>query len=214
MSSLERNSSTGSQYDKTMQSSLGHKSDYHSIDNASGNIPEVLHLENHSLQSDSTDNSTQSFSGASREMNSQTLAKIDSQDIIPLGRKHDFGKEGFGSTRTLIPITEWEGYVEGIFEDEFSVKMVNVRSKSPLPADEATFHKDQVSKHDRQLLREGAIVRWVIGRERLSTGQVRNVSELYFRRLPAHTEKDYRRAYAKAGHLLEGINWDNETERR
>ena len=90
--------------------------------------------------------------------------------------------------------------------------MINVRSKALLPEDQATFSRDDVSEYDRQLLREGAIVRWVIGRERLPTGQVRKVSELYFRRLPAHSEADYLRAYRKASMLLATVNWEDDTK--
>ena len=114
--------------------------------------------------------------------------------------------------RTLTPTAEWEGYVESISEGKFFVKMVNVRSNSPLPTDQATFSKDDISEHDQQLLKEGAIVRWIIGRERLPTGQIRKVSEIHFRRLPAFRMEDYRQALDKANVLLEEIVWDNDSQ--
>ena len=143
---------------------------------------------------------------------SQTVDRIDPKKVVPPVNNRVLDNETARPKRTLIPTAEWEGYVESITENEFSVRMMDVRSKSPLPVDQATFSKDDVSEYDRKLLVEGAIVRWIIGRERLPTGQVRNVSELHFRRLPAHSEKDYKRAHEKACSLLEAIIWDNEAE--
>ncbi len=114
--------------------------------------------------------------------------------------------------RTLTPTAEWEGYIESIGDEEFFVKMVNVLSKSPLPTDQATFSKDDISEQDQKLLKEGAIVRWIIGRERLPTGQVRKVSEIHFRRLPAYRKEDYRQALVKANSLLEEIVWDDDSQ--
>ncbi len=143
---------------------------------------------------------------------SYTFQQISAQAVVPKVGDHSLDQVQARQKRRLMPVTEWEGYIESIDEEEFSLRMVNVRSKSALPVDQATFSKDEVSEYDRSLLREGAIVRWVIGRERLPTGQIRNVSELYFRRLPANSEMDYRRAYKKAGDLLDLIVWENEAE--
>ncbi len=74
------------------------------------------------------------------------------------------------------------------------------------------FSIDDISDYDRELLKEGAIVRWIIGYERLRSGTVRKVSELYFRRLPAHTKAEYEKAYRKAEALVDGIDWESEAE--
>jgi len=140
--------------------------------------------------------------------------KINAQEVVPKVDNYSLDQVRAKQKRTLIPVTEWEGYIESVDEEEFSVRMVNVRSKSVLPVDQATFSKNEVSEYDRSLLRKGAIVRWIIGRERLPTGKIRNVSELYFRRLPAYSEKDYRRAYEKVGTFLDLIVWENEAESR
>ena len=143
---------------------------------------------------------------------SQTVDKVDVEQVLLPIDSRNLDQEKARLRRTLTPTAEWEGYIDNITGDEFLVKMVNVRSKSRLPADQATFSNDDVSEYDRQLLKEGAIVRWVIGRERLPTGQVRKVSELYFRRLPAHSEEDYRRAYGRANSLLESVVWQDDAE--
>ena len=139
---------------------------------------------------------------------SQTADDFDIEHILPPILDRVFQLHHVQPKPTLTPTAEWEGYVESISDEEFFVVMTNVRSNSSLPTDQAVFSKDDINEHERSLLREGAIVRWIIGRERLPTGQVRKVSELYFRRLPAHTEADYSRAYHKAKSLLEEIVWD------
>ncbi len=132
--------------------------------------------------------------------------RIKLRDVVPpIGFSHMHPKW----TRTMTSTAEWEGYVESISEDEFCVKMVDVRSKVSLPTDQAVFSKDDISEYDRQNLKVGAIIRWVIGRERLLSGQIRKVSEIHFRQLPIHTKADYDRALNKAKALLDEVVWDD-----
>ena len=114
--------------------------------------------------------------------------------------------------KSLTPVSEWEGFVESIDEDEFTLRLVNVRSGDVLADEEAVFPKSELSSHQRARLEIGAIVRWVVGLERLATDQRRRVSELHFRRLPAHTKRDYKRATQAAGRLIAEINWDESTK--
>ena len=139
---------------------------------------------------------------------SQTADDFDVEDIVPPLQDSILQTHNLQPKPTLTPTAEWEGYVESINDEEFFLVMTNVRSNSSLPTDQAMFSIADINEHERPLLREGAIVRWIIGRERLPTGQVRKVSELYFRRLPAHTEAGYLRAYQKAKSLLEEVVWD------
>ena len=143
---------------------------------------------------------------------SQTADNIPVEHIVPPMHHAGIGPYQVQRTPTLTPTAEWEGHVESIGEDDFVVVMSNVRSKSTLPTDQAVFSKDDISEHQRPLLREGAIVRWIIGRERLPSGQIRKIAELYFRRLPAHTADDYNRAFHKAQSLLEEVLWDDEAQ--
>lgn len=92
--------------------------------------------------------------------------------------------------------------------------MINVRSKSPLPSQQAIFSKNDISEHDRQLLKVRAIVRWIIGRERWPTGQLRKLSKLYFRRYPVFSKAEYIQALNMANELLEGINWVDGSQRK
>lgn len=141
-----------------------------------------------------------------------TVDQLSAKMKISNAKVDSSGQAKAKPSRSLLSLIEWEGYIDSIDEKEFSVRMVNIRSKSPLPVDLATFSKDDISEYDRKLLRVGAIVRWIIGRERLPTGQIRNVAELYFRKLPAHSKKDYRRACEKAEALLGKINWENASK--
>ncbi|MYB34107.1 MAG: hypothetical protein F4X92_03060 [Gammaproteobacteria bacterium] len=187
--------------------------DDYDIRKASSSVLDIIHSESHAWQSHSGTGSFAQFppSALPREAG-QAVGRTGTEKIVPLVNGVFTNKPMAKPGRTLIPITEWEGYVDGISDDKFSVKVVNIRSKSSVPVDEVTFDKDEISEYDRPLLKEGAIVRWIIGRERLDTGQVRNVSELHFRRLPAHSKEDYKRAHEEASALLKGINWDNEAE--
>ena len=148
------------------------------------------------------------FTPESVDSASQTAGKLNFENIVPPIHDRVFEPHHVQPKPTLTPTEEWEGYVESIDKNEFFVVLTNVRSKSSLPTDQAVFSKDDINEHERPLLKEGAIVRWIIGREHLPTGQIRKVSELYFRRLPAHTKADYDRAYHKAKSLLEEVVWD------
>ena len=92
--------------------------------------------------------------------------------------------------------------------------MVDMKSKTLLPTDMAIFSKDDVNEDDKYLLREGALIRFIIGRERLSSSQVRTVSELHFQRLPLHSEEDYKKALAKVKYLIASIKLNNHIENR
>ena len=122
------------------------------------------------------------------------------------------GHSRHAERRTLSPLGEWEGFVEKIEDDGFVVRMVDVKSKTSLPEELARFSKSEVADHQKERLRVGAIVRWVVGLEKLPTGQRRRVSELHFRRLPAYTRRDLQRATQKAMELVEGIVWDDSTQ--
>ena len=154
----------------------------------------------------------QNFTSESAHAVSQTADNIAIERIVPPTHYAGFEPYQTQRTPTLTPTAEWEGHVESIGEEDFFVVMTNVRSKSSLPTDQAVFSKDDIGEHQRPLLREGAIVRWIIGRERLPSGQIRKISELYFRRLPAHTKEDYNRALHKAKSLLEEVIWDVDAQ--
>lgn len=145
---------------------------------------------------------------------SQAIKPIDQSKILSLvENKQQLNQNSQKlNLRSLTPIAEWEGYIHEVKGNEFFVKMVNINTKQSIPEDLATFSVNDVSEHDLKLLNKGAYVRFILGRERLPSGEIRNVSQLFFRRLPAHSRKDFDRAKQKAKDLLDSINWINETK--
>ena len=156
------------------------------------------------------DNSLEGSSVLATETTSMADTAID--DVVAPLSARQLGDQFSRNTRSLNPISEWEGYVESIEEGVFLVRMVNIRSKSQLPEDEATFQINELSDYQRQHLEVGAIVRWVIGMERLPSDQRRKVSELHFRRLPAHSNKEYQTALTQAKEIINAITWDDASE--
>lgn len=134
-------------------------------------------------------------------------ARID--DVVAPFSRRQRGLMPVQAQRSLTPISEWEGYVESIDGELFTVRLVNTRSGDTLPDEEAEFSTSELSGDQRKSLEVGAIVRWVVGLERLVTDQRRRVSELHFRRLPAHTKRDYTRAFERARSLISEIEWDD-----
>lgn len=153
------------------------------------------------------DNSFEDSSVVSNKTTSIADTAIDAV-VAPLSARR-LGDQFSKNTRSLNPISEWEGYIESIEENVFLVRMVNIRSKSQLPEDEATFQINELSDYQRQHLEVGAIVRWVIGMERLPSDQRRKVSELHFRRLPAHSNREYQTALTQAKEIINAITWDD-----
>ena len=156
------------------------------------------------------DNSSEYSSGLANRTTRTVDNAID--DSVASFSARQLGDEFSRNTRSLNPISEWEGYIESIDENVFLVRMVNIRSKSQLPEDEATFQVSELSEYQRQHLEVGAIVRWVIGMERLPSDQRRKVSELHFRRLPAHSNREYQTALTQAKEMINAITWDDASE--
>ena len=147
---------------------------------------------------------------------SQTIRQTDQNKILSLVEREPQSNQNTRkfNLRSLTPIAEWEGYIDQVKGNEFFVKMVNINTNKSVPEDLATFSVSDVSEHDLKLLKKGAYVRFILGRERFPSGEIRNVSQLFFRRLPAHSKKDFDRANRKAKDLLDSINWIDETKTR
>lgn len=112
-------------------------------------------------------------------------------------------------TRSLSPLMEWEGSVEGIEGDEFFARLTNVTTGEHLPTEEARFPVSELNEVQRDNLEVGAIFRWVIGLQRLPNGNKQRVSELFFRRLPAHSEKEINATVESIGPQLDAQEWDD-----
>jgi hypothetical protein len=108
---------------------------------------------------------------------------------------------------SLEPLQEWEGYVSEIGEETFTARLLDITLDGKYEEEIADFPISDLSDADRELLKPGAVFRWVIGYQRSIGGTKRRVSQLTFRRLPAWTKKDLSDAARKAGHLSQSIEW-------
>ncbi len=115
--------------------------------------------------------------------------------------------------RSLTPLMEWEGSVEAIESDEFVARLLNVTTGELLPTEEASFPLSELNDIQRDNLEVGAIFRWVIGLQRLPNGNKQRVSELFFRRLPAHSEREINAAVVSKGMQLDALDWDDAPSR-
>ena len=115
--------------------------------------------------------------------------------------------------RSLNPLMEWEGSVEGIEGDVFVARLCNVTTGELLPTEEARFPVSDLNDIQRENLEVGAIFRWVIGLQRLPNGNKQRVSELFFRRLPAHSEDEISATIESVGMQLDAQEWDDTPSR-
>ena len=94
----------------------------------------------------------------------------------------------------LIALNEWEGVVASIDQTNgtFVAHLEDQSSKSPVEV--AEFPLDDVRSDDLPLLREGAVFRWVVGKRENMFGGVERTSTVTFRRLPAYSVADLKRA--------------------
>ncbi|MCP4192804.1 MAG: hypothetical protein GY768_19495 [Planctomycetaceae bacterium] len=130
--------------------------------------------------------------------------------VVPFSRRRSPAIRA-ADVRIFSPIVEWEGYVESIDDNHFYGKLIDIRSNNELPQDEARFSKNELSDFQLQNLNVGAVFRWVVGLERLPSGQRRRVSEVYFRRLPAHSNRELKTTLERARAFTEAINWDESS---
>ena len=78
-----------------------------------------------------------------------------------------------------------------------------------MPTEEASFSFSELNEIQRDNVEVGAIFRWVIGMQRLPNGNKQRVSELYFRRLPVHSEKEIMETLDSIRAQLESQEWDD-----
>lgn len=141
------------------------------------------------------------------------VGKID-QVVAPLSKRIPQALSADQNVRSLNPLMEWEGSVEKIDQNGFTARLTNVLTGEELPTEEAVFSLSELNDVNRENLKIGAIFRWIIGLQRLPNGNRQRVSELYFRRLPAHTEKEIERSINEARAIVESIQWDDSPASR
>ena len=107
-----------------------------------------------------------------------------------------------GSGPTLQIRQLWEGTVIDVRDGQFVATLSDKTSPSN-PDEQAVFECSEISFDDRHLVGPGSVFYWAIGTESTPAGQLRNVSSIEFRRVPAWTRSALQRAENRVSHLKE-----------
>lgn len=101
---------------------------------------------------------------------------------------------------------EFEGMVVSLdtASSTFIARLTDLTAETP--EEEAEIAFEEISPDDRPLIVPGALFTWMIGRATESSGQVRRVSELRFRRFVRFAAEAVARAEKKATDMLELLN--------
>ena len=108
----------------------------------------------------------------------------------------------------LVPMQEWEGVVKSVDHDEeiFTAELFDLSGDGP--TETAEIFLQEVNSDDMELVKPGAIFRWVIGYRDKISGQRERISTIVFRRLPAWTATQLKEAQSQAKVLADAIQWD------
>ncbi len=113
--------------------------------------------------------------------------------------------KGAGRDPALQTRQLWEGTVVEIHDGRFLATLTD--RTNPGNSDEgAAFDYAEVSPEDYGLVVPGAAFYWTIGSERTVGGQVKNISVLQFRRVPAWTKRALTRAAERARHVRKAFH--------
>ncbi len=95
----------------------------------------------------------------------------------------------------------WEGTVTQVLKQAF-VAILKDKTQNKNPEEQVTFDYSEISDEDRELIKPGSSFYWTIGSERTS-GQLKNVSIVQFRRLPVWTRSALTNAESRAQKVRE-----------
>jgi hypothetical protein len=98
--------------------------------------------------------------------------------------------------RTLQIKQLWEGTVTELRGNNF-LAVLNDKSRLDSPAEQVEFESVEL----RPLVAPGAVFYWMIGTERTPSGQVRNISNIEFSRLPVWTRSSLKAASDKGSRV-------------
>jgi hypothetical protein len=105
-----------------------------------------------------------------------------------------------GAGRTLQIKQLWEGTVTELLGGTF-MAVLNDKSRPDSPAEQVEFESVELREDDWPLVEPGAVFYWMIGTERTPSGQVRNVSNIEFSRLPVWTRSSLKAASEKGSRV-------------
>jgi hypothetical protein len=90
----------------------------------------------------------------------------------------------------------WEGTVTEVHGETF-VAVLNDKSRLNSPEEQVEFESVELRGDDWPLVVPGSVFYWMIGTERTPSGQVRNISNIEFSRLPVWTRSSLKAASEK-----------------
>jgi hypothetical protein len=94
----------------------------------------------------------------------------------------------------------WEGTVSEVHGTTF-VAVLNDKSQPNSPEEYVEFESVELRQDDWPLVAPGAVFYWMIGTERTRSGQVRNISNIEFSRLPVWTRSSLKAASEKGSRV-------------
>lgn len=131
---------------------------------------------------------------------------MDVSDVKPVApRRPFFGKRGFA------PLYQWEGVVENVNGSGFRARLLPFENghADASRVEYADFANDELAdESDRDLVMEGAVFYWTVGRSRNLAGTYTNTSLVRFRRVPLPTPYQTREASREAEALLADLGGD------
>jgi len=105
----------------------------------------------------------------------------------------------------FILLQKWEGTITTITKDSFFGRLADLSAAGP--DEEAEFPLEEVPVSDRKLIVPGAVFYWCIGYLDTVSGQRIRASAIRFRRLPAWSEEELRKAHSQAQETRELLGW-------
>ncbi len=101
-------------------------------------------------------------------------------------------------------LQKWEGHVVSVGETEFTATLIDLTQ--PGIEEETVLELSEVTEDDLVLVQPGAVFYWSVGYRVDQSGERSRSSVIWFRRLPAWTEKDIERAEVRAAELKAKLN--------
>jgi hypothetical protein len=139
--------------------------------------------------------------GASQKAPAPETAKVLERPMPPLATairlQPPLETKLWRRVSTLQTRQLWEGTVSELRNDAFTAVLTD-KTNPQNPDEQAVFHYSELSPEDRRLAEPGSSFYWIIGSERTVGGQLKNVSIVQFRRVPAWTRSALARASDRA----------------
>ncbi len=143
------------------------------------------------------------ISEGSAEVDLNQLLMKEMERLWESWREHSLKPDSRPET-TVDILKEWEGVVLTVSNDDVQARLTDMND--PANQEElVTFGLDAISPQDHELVEPGAVFYWTVLRETDAFENVRNYSQIRFRRLPAWSRGDLERAETEAEQLHEEL---------